>query len=106
MDEFRREIFCHWRLVADEGAIGEHDLHGAGVVEHHVENCLAGAAFADDSLEHRRAGSAPVFRRDAGFLLERLAHAFEDILLHGAVDDDLSFFFAFGDKLRVLGESG
>ncbi len=67
---------------------------------------FAGPALGDDALEHGRARGAPVFDRNAGFLFKGLLYAFEDILLHGAVDDDFALFLAFSDKLGVLGENG
>ena len=94
MNEFGRKIFCERRLIVYKSAVRQHDFHGTGIVEHHVEHRFTGPALGDHALEHGGAGGAPIFHRDAGFLFERLAYAFENILFHRAVDDDLAFFLA------------
>src|SRR5258706_360998 len=71
----------------------------------HVGDRLPGAVLAERALGDRRRRRAPVVDRDAGLFLEGLADVVEDVAFERAVYHDAPLFFAFGDELRVLGET-
>jgi hypothetical protein len=107
VDDFLRKRFCGGRKIFGEESFFFHDVNGAAVVDHHIENRLAGAQLGKRAVHHLGRRSTPVFHGQSGPLPERVNNRFYGVGFEGAVGNNRTGFFLRGfEQFRVLRHRG
>ena len=89
-----------------KSALFEHDAHRVLGGHDEVEEGLPRPRLAERSVHDLCRRGPPVVDRDAGLFVECFLKEIENVGLHGAVEDETTFFFRRFDQLGVLGERG